>query len=267
MSRTQDGPRFIFHGNAMPFGARIEAINDKPHLELVKGPPAAALPVTGGWSIATSTGSSCHDVFKWGATVADCKGEWLGGLQYRTTIVSSVSDVYAKNDPHVFEATRIELRMVSNHDGLDKQPSIVPTEIGFEGMRLDGEPIAVPFDNDLTRFPTFAEFEREYQSNESFFGKYQSCLKHPQGTGRFGDPFPRTSGGFVATSFVRSVAWKGETFLGNALPLKGFGTLFFGEVLCNENNRRITMVRLALGCAVQATGGCGEGDPNGTWGT
>jgi hypothetical protein len=265
MSQNQDGPRFIFHGNAMPFGGRTEAINEKPHLELIKGPPAAALPVVGGWSIASSAGSSCHDWFKYGATVADCKGEWLGGQQYRTTVMSSIADVHIINNPHVFEASNIRIRMVSQHDGPDNPPHIVPTEIVFENMRLDGQPITVPYDNDLSRFPTLAEFEKEYQTDQNFFNKYQVCLKHPKGEARFGDPMPRTPGGFISTSFVRSVVWNGQTFQGNVLSLRGFGSIYFGESLLNADNRRITMVRLALGCDRQAAVVCAEADPNGNW--
>jgi hypothetical protein len=264
MSRTPDEPRFIFHGNAMPFGGRIEAVNDKPHFELIKGPPAAALPVVGGWSIATSSGSCCHDWIKWGATVADCKGERTGQQSYVTTVLSSIADVYVKNDPHVFDARQIKIRMVSEHGAPGVQPKIVPAEIVFEGVRLDGDPITVPFDDDLARFPTFAEFEQEYQNNQSFFDKYQACLKFPAGeTGVFGGRLPRTRRGYVLATFVRSVVWRGQTFPGNVLSLKGFGNIYFGEVLCNEDNRRVTMVRLALGCAIQAVAAFGEVDHNG----
>jgi len=263
MSRTQVGPRFIFHGNAMPFGARIEAVNGEPHLELVKGPPAAALPVAGGWSLATSTGSNHRDLFKWGATVADCKGERLGDLHYRTTVISSIADVFAKNDPHVFAADHIEIKVVSDHYEPGEQPRIVPKQISFEGLLLDNKPIKVNFNQDLTNFPTFDEFECEYRTNRHFFDKYQVCLKQPEGGSSFGDRLPRTLGGFVLTSFAASVDFDGQTVPGNVLSVEGFGNIYFGEVLMKEDNRRVTMVRLAMGCAAQAQVALGEVDHNG----
>jgi hypothetical protein len=265
MSRKQDGPRFIFHGNAMPFGGRIEAVDEKPQFELIKGPPAAALPVVGGWSIAASSGACCHDSFKWGATLADCKGERTGDQSYVTTVTSSIADVYVKNDPHVFEARQIRIRMVAEHDGPTVQSRISPNEIVFEGMQLDRKPIMIAYDDDLARFPTFAEFEKQYQADQGFFDKYQACLKQPPG-GKCGGPLPRNPGGYVAATFVRSVEFDGQTFQGNVLSLEGFGNIYFGEVLINANNRRVTMVRMALGCALQAVAAFGEADPNGDWG-
>jgi len=264
MSRTQVGPRFIFHGNAMPFGARIEADSERD-LELIKGPPAAALPVVGGWSIATSAGSRCHPVFRWGATVADCKGEGLGGLHYRTTVMSSIADVWAKNDPIVFQADQLKIKVVSDHYEPGEQPRIVPKEISFDGLLLDGKPIKVNYNQDLINFPTFDEFECEYRTNRHFFNKYQVCLRQPEGGAKFGDCLPRTLGGFVQTSFATSVDFDGQTVLGNVLSVQGFGNIYFGEVLMKEDNRRLTMVRLEMGCAVQASAAMSAVDDNGNY--
>ena len=265
MSRKQEGPRFIFHGNAMPFGGRIEAVSEIPQYELIKGPPSAALPVTGGWSIATSAGSHHRDWFQWGASVADCKGEWLGGQHYLTTVISSIADLSARNEPHVFEADYLRIKMISEHTGPDHAPHIVPREIVFGGLRLNRHPITVNYDHDFADFPTLTQFEQEYQKSESFFKKYQACLRHPFGAPTFGDPLPRTPGGYVAASFVRSVTWNGEEHPGHVLQVQGFGNIYFGEVLLNADNRRVTMVRLAMGCSLQASASGPEGDPNGTW--
>jgi hypothetical protein len=265
MSRQPVGPRFIFHGNAMPLGARILADNQKD-LELIQGPPSAALPVTGGWVTATAAGNRAHPVFKWGASLADCKGQGLGGLQFTTTAMASIADVQAKNDPHLFEASLLRIQIVSTHNGPDEQFAIVPTETVFGGLKLDNETITVPFDNDLARFPTFGLFEQEYRRNQSFFDKYQVCLKHPEGVEpKLGDPLPRNKGGYVVTSFVRSVSYKGKTYPGNVLSVDGFGSIYFGEVLMKEDSRRISMVRLMLGCAVQAVATCAEVDDNGNY--
>lgn len=266
MSIKPDGPRFIFHGNAVPFGGRIEAINGQPHFELIKGPPASSLSVVGGWSIATSRGSNHGDSFRWGASVADCKGEYRSSDGHHTTTVAcSIADVVAKNDPHVFEADEIRIKMASDHAGPEKQAIIAPKEIHFGDLRLDGAAIKVIYDQDLTDFPTLALFEWEYQNNPAFFNKYQPSLRQPSGQAKFGDPLPRTGSGFVLTTFVRSLVWRDQTFQGNVLTLKGFGRIHFGEVLLNADNRRVTMVRLEMGCPLQAQATAGGADPNGTW--
>jgi len=265
MSIKPDGPRFIFHGNAMPFGGRIEAVKGQPHFELIKGPPHSALSVVGGWSIATSRGANHGDVFHWGATVADCKGEFRPeDGHFITTIKCSIADLVVKNDPHVFVADQIRIKMVSDHDGTDNQPTIVPTEVVFGDMRLDRHEITVHFDDDLDDFPTMSQFEGQYQNDQDFFNKYQPCLRHPAGGAKFGNPLPRTGAGYVVTTFVRRLVWGEQVFQGNVLPLEGFGKIHFGEVLMNAYNRRVTMVRFELGCPFQAQATAGCADPNGS---
>src|SRR5215210_2553329 len=106
--------RFIFHGNAMPFGGRITKKNDSTLLATIAGPPAAALAVVGGFSTATSGAAKPHDAFSWGGTFAEAKGEMLAKDVYRTTVTSSISKVWAKNDPHIFEADTLRVKMVSD---------------------------------------------------------------------------------------------------------------------------------------------------------
>ena len=53
---------------------------------------------------------------------------------------------------------------------------------------------------------------------------------------------------------------------GHILRLTGFGTIYFGEVLIKDDNRRLTMVRLEMGSAVRADVAYAEADPNGNWG-
>jgi hypothetical protein len=262
---VNESARFIFRGNAMPFGGRITKRNDTQYLATIPGPPAAALAVVGGFSHATSGAAKPHEAFSWGGTVAEAKGELLTNGHYQTTVTSSISTVWAKNDPHVFEADILRVTLISDHANL-RPASIKITDVAFGGtvgMRLDGERIEVEYNDDLTKNPTLDEFQDRYQSNKDFFGRHPSPLKPGVA---FGDPPPRTRSGYVLTSIVHAVKWKGKTFAGNSLRVSGFGTLYFGEVLMNEDNRRLTMVRLQMGSAVGAEVAFAEADPNGTWG-
>jgi len=265
MSRNQPGPRFIFHGNAMPFGGRIEAINENLQPELIKGPPAAALPVTGGWSVGSGRGGHHRDWFHWGASIADCKGEEVDPNFYRTTVISQLADLKAINDPNVFEADFLRLRIISNHDGPDKAAEITPVETIFDGIRLNRQTVAVHVDLDLASFPNIESFEAEYKRDPHFFNKYRQRLGLAEGQAKFGDDLPRTRGGFVPLSFVSQLSFGDDVIPGNKLSLKGLGNVFFGEVLDKPGNRRVTMVRLEFGCAVKASASAGGGDPNGSW--
>ena len=259
--------RFIFHGSALPFGGRITKRQGQAAHETISGAPASALSVAGGKHRATSRGSSYLDVFRWGSTLAHSEGEHIEDGSKRTTVTCSVADVYALNNPLVFEADLLKLTLVADHPEAG-EPSIVSKEVvfgGTAGMTLDGEPIELKFDNDLEAFPTFALFEKEYQTNQAFFDKYQASITAPNGPPKFGDPLPRTSGGYVHLSFVQRVRYKKKWRDGNVLSFKGFGSIHFGEVLMKENNRRVTMVRLAMGSDTGADVTICESDPNGQW--
>jgi hypothetical protein len=251
----------------MPFGGRITRKGDNRQLATIPGPPAAALAVVGGFSRSEGSASTPHEAFGWGATLAEAKGELLANGHYQTIVTSSISTVRARNDHHVFEADILRATLVSTHANL-KPASILIREAVFGqnlGMRLDGDRIEVESNDDLNSAPTMEAFEERYQSNREFFRRHQHSSK--PGRLSFGDPIPRSPGGYALTSIVQQVRWRGKTFEGNALTLAGFGTIYFGEVLMNENNRRLTMVRLRMGSDIGAEIAYAEADPNGTWGT
>ena len=258
-------PRFIFHGNAMPFGGRITKKKNETFYATIPGPPTAALAVTGGLSSARGGESKPHEAFRWGETFAEAKGEQFARSRFRTTVTSSISKVWARNDPHVFEADQLRVTMVSDHAEL-RAASIKITEVVFKGLSLDRDPIEVVYDTGLNDYPTMEAFLDKFQSNQEFFERHQDPLSAAKVS--FGDPIARPSGGgYARTTIVREVRWRKRVYRGNILTLKDFGTIYFGEVLLNENNRRLTMVRMQLGSDLGAEIACAESDPNGTWGT
>lgn len=261
--------RFIFRGYAVPFGARVISVGGKPVPRLLSSPPVSALSVVGGASRATSTGSTRDAAFKWGATLAESRGEVASNGNQLTTVTASLANISVKNDPIVFEADLLKFTLVSDHPRTG-QPSIVPKEIAFggdKGMFLGGKPIRVDYDRDLEAFPTFAAFEKAYRSNEAFFKKYQSrCVRSKTAKPPvFGERLPRTTGGYVATTFVRRINYAGKNITGNVLSLTGFGRIFFGEVLMHEYERRIVMARLDMGSSMEADCACLEVVSNGIW--
>ncbi len=257
--------RFIFHGNAMPFGGRITEKDNRPFLEAIPSAPAAALSVTGGLSSAKGGTTEHFGAFRWGATEAEAKGEQLANGHYETVVTSSITDAWAQNAPLVFEADLLRIVLVSDH-GDSKPASIRIREVAFGGAKgifLDGDRVEVVHNDDLNRAPTLREFVRNYKSDSDFFDRHQDPLK--PGGSHFGDAPPRTSGGYIITSIVHLIRWRNKDYQGHVLKLTGFGTLYFGEVLMNANNRRLTMVRLEMGSSVKAGVAYAEADPNGTW--
>jgi hypothetical protein len=69
----------------------------------------------------------------------------------------------------------------------------------------------------------------------------------------------------VELSFVSRVRYKNKWRDGNVLSFKGFGHIYFGEVMMKECCRRVTMVRLKMGSDDGGDVSMAEADPNGSW--
>jgi hypothetical protein len=298
--------RFIFRGNAMPCSGRITNLNGRPLSLATPSAPTSALTVAGGVSEGSSRGDQAGAAFGWGATSAKSSGLAALNGNMITTVSSSIASFSATNGAITFHADLLEAIVISDHPRIG-QPSIKLEGIVFgdprNRMLLDQKDLIVEYDDDLNRFLTFDSFEHEYRRNHEFFRKYQNCLTRPRpGEGKFGEPLPRVGGGYVSLSIVRRIHFDGKTFEGNVLGLEGFGQIYFGEVLMNENNRRLTVVRLELkphlqsgssnaetaatsvstfhtmqltgdmeidlpsGATIFAEMACAEVDPNGSWG-
>ena len=107
MAITTDQSRFVFRGNAMPFGGRIVNIGGTPVSKPIEGPPSSALTVAGGRSYATGKPSSFNNIFKWGDTVAESVGLIRPADRHAVTTVTSDGQVLCRNQrAHYFRGGR-----------------------------------------------------------------------------------------------------------------------------------------------------------------
>jgi hypothetical protein len=261
--------RFFFRGNAVPLGGRVISVAGKPAAQAVPTPCTSSLPGVGGFSRAEATGSSFQNIFTWGPCVTESRGDVLEDGSHVTMVTSSVMDATATNNPIKFQAGELTAVVTSKYPrrGL---PSIYLDKIVFggdKGLYLDGKRIEVHTDlDDFQRCAAFDQFEKSYRSDEGFYRKY--ALRTARSSGKsahFGEPLPRRPGGYVLTSIVNSIVWGDKTFPGHVLTLTGFGSIYFGEILLNEYNRRLTLVRLKMGSDVDAEMEYAGVDTNGSF--
>lgn len=134
-------------------------------------------------------------------------------------------------------------------------------------MTLNKQKITVTTDlEDFRKLGSLEAFDSEFQANQTTYRKYRGRFLTRDGKApEWKQPIPRVSGGYVVCSIVSSIKWGTKTIAGNVLYQEGFGSIYFGEVLINEYNRRYTLVRLAMGSDVEAHVAYAEGDPNGSW--
>jgi hypothetical protein len=270
-------PRFVFHGNAVAAGVFITRIGQDRTYKASPVHGQSSLPVIGGHSESLVSGSdpAFADVFSYGECLTQADGilQRPGAV---TTVKASVGDVRMVNRPSPdesedlspieFRARFLSVTMRSTHPRKG-QPRIVFVEPPqFEGLSLNNLPIVIELRKPLMDLSRMADLEDKYTTNRRF---YDDCCKafmlpDPTRPPAFGKKPPRMNG-YVQCSIVRSVTWGGQRIEGHVLTKKGFGSIYFGEMLINEYNRRVTLVRVKMGSDTEAEATFAESDPNGSW--
>jgi hypothetical protein len=259
--------RFIYRGNAIPLGGQVYRVGEKRVSKSIASPAASSLTVVGGASHSTVAGSTFEDIFSWGDCLADSSGAVNAKGSAVTTVTARIKNFRARNKPIVFETDLLGVTVVSDHP-VRGQPSIAPTEVAFYKKKMTFNKLPVTLDVDLNTFQTLATLEsldREFRTNRKFFDSYVGRFRRKRSSPpSFGSSIPRISG-YVSCSIVSGITWGDRKIPGNVLQLDGFGSIYFGEMLINEYNRRLTLVRLRMGSDVEADTALAEVDPNGSW--
>lgn len=267
-TKNRSTSRFVFRGTAAALSARLREIGGVKTLEVMDGPPASALTVVGGKSSSEGGAGSYRDFLTWKSTKTSSVGEQISASTYRTTTYAGAFGVVATNKPFVFTAGDLEATMQADHrEGYES--SFQLTQVSFgppEELSLEGKPIVLEYNNWAEKLKTYSAFETAFREKKKFFESQRVCLGKRGEKLKFGKRPLRLASGYVYSSIVKAVQWNGTTYPGNALTLQGFGTIYFGELLVSETNRRLTMARLEMGCDVEAEVGLTEVDPNGIWG-
>ena len=114
----------------------------------------------------------------------------------------------------------------------------------------------------FAEIPTFKDAKNAFDKN----GKFRKIASDPLQTGT---PLKEQGEqGVFLCSCVKEMEAEcpGVTRKGHAFHVKGFGTIFLGEVLIKHAERTLTMLRLELGSAVSGTGSGAQAFSNGrTW--
>jgi hypothetical protein len=214
-------------------------------------------------------------VVSYGAAQTKARGTFEGENAV-TTVEASVNDVRVTNrpapeesddlSPIEFRAGALKISLLSRHPH-EGEPFIEFAETPlFQDMSLNGRPIVLELNTELMGLTRWSQLQNRFRKDQEFFN---SCAFAPAHSAHppaaFGEGIPYTVGSYGLCSFVRSIKWGDETIKGHVLDQIGFGTIYFGEILLNDRERRVTMVRMRLGSDNSGQAVFAEGDPNGTW--
>jgi hypothetical protein len=237
----------------------------------------SSLPVIGGLSESVVPNSHPDWVRVFSYTDATTRAEGvLNGNTAVTTVSASLKNVKIVNRASpgesadlsdvVFSAGALSLTLRSTHGrGQPKIEFATPPQV--DGLSLGGLPITLTLRQEFMKLSKMQDLEDKFRSNKTFFADTRDAFMRtdPDKPPAFGQKIPRMNNGYAVCSFVKSIQWGEQTIPGHVLSKVGFGTIYFGEMLVNDNNRRVTFARFELGSDDEGEGVLCEVDPNGDW--
>ncbi len=165
---------------------------------------------------------------------------------------------------NVLTADRIVSRLYSKHQANAREGDITWLGSRIDNLQIGGIPIHLELNLPLLNMiPTF---EKAYDAFKAG-GDFQSAAKDPFGLKR-DLTIKDINGVFLCSIFKQiTVEHKSEDIkpVGtHGLYVRGFGTVFFGELLIKHSEKTLTMLRFNLGSTTSGSGSGGGSRTNGT---
>jgi hypothetical protein len=278
--------RFIFRGNAAAFGGRII----RPKDIVLEAPGASSLPVTGGRSVSRIPRTAFEDFFSVESASTFAEGLFDDARQLiekthhrvqedsltaKTTVNADVVGLAIGRKPrvtvgHLHASLTARSPLGSGEPAIQIGKDTVIEKVAVNGHNLIIEIDLTPFQRCDTHAKLMTAADDQAFVKESGRALFMQASHHGHpapGAGRLLESYPGT----LYATIVKSIKWAGEPFPGakidhNMVTIPDFGRLFFGELLISRYDRRLTMVRGALGSDSGGDVGGGDVQDNGSWG-
>jgi hypothetical protein len=228
--------RFLFRAHAVGVTAHIRA----PYADHLSPEASVALGIAGGAGSKRVEKIRFRDIVSVETATVHVAGVSQGDKHstLATAIVEGV-DILG-----VVKADRIVARVASEHliDGGEGEIFLAGSH--FENLRIAGRLV-----EPILQEPLLSELSTAVSVRER--GAAQKVI--------FSE-----AGGIIATSIVGAVGpIPGARVEGWRVDIREFGSIYLGEVFILPGARRLTMLRVELGCAIEGTVTIGEPDGNG----
>jgi hypothetical protein len=288
------GKRFIFDGSAVAFAGHIRRPDDC----LIPAIASSCLPVTGGLAEASSGPQNYKGIISFDSASTRAHGDYAdtkraadfthgnhddNELAANTFVESTLKGLTIQMplDPvggaapvvRTFAAETVHVRLETLADRRNAV-SFRMLETTFDGVTVDGNRLRVTTASHMFgEHDTFAKLSQAYTEDGKFRKQFGS-LFYPTGHEKTGlggllskHQIPHINGTCIGT-IVQKLEWEDKPatdveIVDNQLHILGIGSLFFGEIVLQENFRRITALRFHLdstsgadasACEVQASG-------------
>lgn len=262
MSHRDKNPRFWFRGNAAAFGGRLVS----PICETLDVQGSAVLPPTGGFASATVGPFNHRNIVAFESATSTVSGHETDhdGATTRDTLVTATLE--GLSILNMVTADRVVVRLTSRHPEKEgEEPHMLPLGSYFENLRIGGVSIAPTPRPELVEQGGYAELTGTRPSRSVDGRDEESADPRNVALGAgstFEDRYVLMSL-FDADALAQSLPGGCEVKDGHGIYVPGFGTIYLGEYLVSRHARRLTMLRVELGCPVEGTIVSGYGDGNG----
>ncbi len=248
---------FHYHACAHAFSGKFT----RPFQDLIEVQAATSLPIIGGHGNSRVSNFQFREFVSFKQGYTHVSGAHQDDDSSHNTLVTATLECLNVMD--VLTADRIVARLYSKTPTAGREGQFTLVGSKFENLRIAGHPVSLQLDFKLFEtIPTYKDARKAFDKK----GEFWKIANDPFQTGH---PLPAQGeqGAFVC-SCVREMETDcpGVTRKGHSFHVKGFGTIFLGEVLIKHAERTLTMVRLELGSAVSGSGTGAQAFSNGrTW--
>lgn len=232
-------------------GHALSAQFVRPFQHTIDVQAGMSLPTTGGYGSARVTDFRFKELVSFKSASTQVSGSFNDEDETHTTMVSvTIEDL---NFWNVVTADRVVARIASRHSMNEPEPHITALGSYFENLRIAGCLVNIEFDDELfLRLDTFQKMRDEISSNERF----RQMALDPYHTGQL-QPAPGECG-IVLCSLMKDmdVRCPGVKQKGHVFTVPEFGKVHVAELVAENSQRLLTMLRFELG---SPGGGSGTG--------
>jgi hypothetical protein len=286
MSKRVAAPRFLYHAHAIGAAGtftRQKTASSQKTTSSLQSHPTVSLPVTGGRLVSGVEKFGFEDILYYDSAETHAEGKMLEPGVFTTEVKVTVTGL---NILDVLTADRIVAHLVSRHTRSDEngQPSLSTSGSLIENLRIKSDLIDVHFDVALCEeWDTFDKAHKGYHARKARVIQAKAEQKARKAVAAAGgqamqteevveeedlldpdaDATDRPASLFRRIARIRRIPG-GCTREGLGMYVPEFGMIHLGELHITPDARRLTMLRVELGCDVRGDTTCGEAGNNGS---